>query len=190
METTDRELILQAKQGGEEAFRRLVERHQGKAYSQAFRTLGRGPDAEDAVQEAFIRAWRNLGRLDPDKPFAAWLYRVTANVCLDRLKSADRKRAADPPAGWEDRLRSDDDPAGQVQDRDLVRWLERFLPDLPPKQRAVFVLRDVQDLSVEETAEALGMSRRTVISNLCLGRKALAARFEALEKGEKWEKDP
>jgi RNA polymerase sigma-70 factor (ECF subfamily) len=185
LETTDRELILLARQGGEEAFRKLVERHQGRAYNQAFRTLGRGADAEDAVQEVFIRAWRSLGRLDPDKPFAAWLYRVTANVCLDRLKSADRRRAADRPADWEDRLRSDDDPARRLEDRDLIRWLERFLPDLPPKQRTVFVLRDVQDLSVEEAARAAGLSRRSVISHLCLARKALAARFEALEKGEK-----
>ncbi len=185
METTDREFIHLAKQGDEEAFRRLVERHQGRVYSQALRTLGRAAEAEDAVQEAFVRVWRGLPRLDPDKPFAAWLYQVTANVCLDRLKSPDRKRASHPPSAWEDRLRSDDDPARQAEDRDLVRWLERFLPGLPPKQRTVFVLRDVQDMSVEETAEALGMSRRAVISNLCLGRKALAARFEALERGER-----
>lgn len=177
--------MLLARTGDEDAFRRIVERHQGTAYSLALRTLGRRADAEDAVQEAFIRVWRSLDRFDAARPFPAWLNRITANVCLDRLKSADWKRAGEWRPGVEERLASDDDPGRGLENRDLVRWLERFLPDLPPKQRMVFVLRDVRDMSVEETAEALGMSRRSVISNLCLGRKALAARFEALEKGER-----
>ncbi|MBN2201058.1 sigma-70 family RNA polymerase sigma factor [bacterium] len=182
MEETDTELMLLARTGDEDAFRRIVERHQGTAYSLALRILGRRADAEDAVQEAFIRVWRHLHRFDTGRPFQSWLNRITANVCLDRLKSADRKRTGEMRPGAEERLVSDDDPARRLEDRDLVRWMERFIPDLPPKQRMVFVLRDVQDMSVEETAEALGMSRRSVISNLCLGRKTLAARFEALEK--------
>jgi RNA polymerase sigma-70 factor, ECF subfamily len=185
LEKSDRELILLARRGDENAFRGLVERHQGRAYSQARRTLGDGREAEDAVQEAFIRVWRSLDRFDPDRTFSTWLYRITANVCLDRLKSADRKRAGNRPDGAEENLRSDDDPARTAQDRDLVQWLERFIPGLPPGQRSVFVLRDVQDLSVEETAEVLGLSKRAVISHLCLARKYLRECFEKLEPGEK-----
>jgi len=171
------EIFLRSRDGDSEAFRALVEHYQGYALRLAVRLLGSEDDAKDAVQDAFVRVWRHLPRFDPRARFTTWLYRIVTNLCYDRLK-ADRRRSRAVEAG----SRESDPPAagraGQAPDRGLEaeEAAQRILmlsEGLPPAQRLVFVLRDLQDLSVKETAEVAGITEGAVKSNLYHARKAL-----------------
>jgi RNA polymerase sigma-70 factor, ECF subfamily len=184
VEPSDQDLFVLAKTGDTAAFRRIVETNQGFAYSVAVRFLGNAQDAEDAVQEAFVRIWLNLSKYDPGRKFTTWMYRILANVCLDRIKSEKRGRlqslspeVGDPSAA----ALSDDDPARTIQNQDSVRLVRRLVRELPAKQRMVFILRDLEDLSVEEVSTSLDMPRPSVKSNLCLARAFLRRRILEFE---------
>jgi RNA polymerase sigma-70 factor (ECF subfamily) len=186
LDPSDQDLFLLAKTGDSGAFGKIVELNQGYAYALAIRFLGNEQDAEDVVQEAFIRVWRNLRTYDPARKFTTWFYRIVANLCLDRIKAvASRKRSTGTESGldpFEDPP-SDEDVEKTVHDRDTVRLVLRLVQELPPKQRMVFVLRDLQDLRIEEVSNVLGMPHHSVKSNLCLARAFLRNRIHGLEGG-------
>jgi RNA polymerase sigma-70 factor, ECF subfamily len=180
------ESLQRSRNGDAEAFRMIVEGHQPFAYAVAFRFLGNVTDAEDAVQEAFINVWKHLAAYDPRKKFTTWLYRIVANECLDHIKSRKRLRTAIPVesmSGGADQDRAaGDDPNQAFDDRERLRMVEAFVRELPDKQRMVFILRDMQDQSIEETSQILKMSRASVKSNLCHARIFLRQRIEQIEK--------
>jgi RNA polymerase sigma-70 factor, ECF subfamily len=172
------ELIQRSQNGDRDAFRQIVQLHQEFGYAVAYRFLGNTADAEDAVQESFIRVWTHLGDFNSSKKFTTWLYRIVANACLDHVKSSKRRRAVmisnsniDCP-----------DPASELdasfEVNESVRMIHQFVGELPEKQRMVFILRDLQDLSVDETARVLKLSMASVKSNLCHARKFLRERIE------------
>jgi RNA polymerase sigma-70 factor (ECF subfamily) len=175
-----------------------LETHRSALTGHCYRMLGSAVDAEDAVQETMIRAWRGLDRFDQRASLRTWLYRIATNVCLDEL--ASRSRRARP---------MEEGPAGSVDDvlaqRPRTHWLEpipdaRALPaggdpselailrqsirlafvaalqHLPPKQRAVLLLMDVLGWSAAEVSEGLGTSGASVNSALQRARATLASR--------------
>jgi RNA polymerase sigma-70 factor (TIGR02960 family) len=175
---------LQAAAGGdEEAFRLLLDPHRGALHLHCYRMLGSVHDADDALQETLLRAWRSLDRYEPSGSFAAWLYAIATNVCLTAL--AGRRRRQEVPVAdtgedvWTERLLH----VQPYPDR-LLEALERretvelaFVTAaqlLPPKQRAVLILRDVLDWSAKETADALGDSVAAVNSALQRARRGLS----------------
>jgi RNA polymerase sigma-70 factor (ECF subfamily) len=165
----------------DEAFMKLVRENQSFAYSLAFRFLGNAADAEDAVQESFLRVWKHLSEYDPQRKFTTWLYRIVANVCFDALKSGKRKgRTGQVPLNHARIEISDpgDDPARELDKKEAVRMVHEFARELPGKQRMVFVLRDLENLSIEETAAALRMTEGSVKNNLVHARKFLRAKME------------
>ena len=179
------ELLTRAARGDREGFRLLVEMHQPYAYALAFRLL-RDPDrAADVVQESFIKVWKNLERYRPEGRFTTWLYRIVVNLCYDAMRRERVRRrffgdldpasaAADPP-----------DPAGlqqHVEARDLAARVLRMAHVLPPKQRLVFTLRDVQEMDLEEIAHTTGMSVGAVKTNLSHARKRIRESLEKLER--------
>jgi RNA polymerase sigma-70 factor, ECF subfamily len=167
--------------GSDEAFMKLVRENQSFAYSVAFRFLGNAADAEDAVQECFLRVWNHLSEFDATRKFTTWLYRIVANVCLDALKSGKRKRHMGQAAvhgGGESIPDPEADPGRVLDEKEAVGLVHRFARQLPPKQRMVFVLRDLQNLTVEETAAALRMREASVKNNLVHARKFVRLRME------------
>jgi RNA polymerase sigma-70 factor, ECF subfamily len=179
----DTEYLRRCRNGDTDAFRRIVDDHQSFAYAVAYRFLGNRADAEDAVQDSFIRVWEHLKDYDPRKKFSTWLYRIVANRCLDALRSRKRRGeeiAADSPAG-ESAIRSGD-PEKANDDRETVGLVNELVRDLPEKQRMVFILRDLQDLSADETAEIMGMSGASVKSNLFHARRYLREAIIRLER--------
>ena len=179
----ERNWLHRAQQGDGMAFGELVRRHQTAVFNVAYRLLGRRRDAEDAAQEAFLRAYRALDRFDTSRPFAPWIKRIVTNVCFNRLE-AERVRpavtAADVSREGEDTADMDGwahqslTPEQRLVHQEQAGQVRAAILQLPPRYRAVIELRHFQELSYEEIATALNRPLSSVKSDLFRGRKLLA----------------
>lgn len=175
----DADLIARCRAGESDAFRGLVERHQEYAYALAFRMVCDENRARDIVQESFIRAWRHLDRFDASRRFTTWLYAIIVHAAYDDLRGQRRRQALFVPSESSGQAPGGD-PLEAIANRDLAERIRGLTGDLPAKQRMVFVLRDLQDLSVEETAETLGISESSVKANLSYARRRIRERMERI----------
>jgi RNA polymerase sigma-70 factor, ECF subfamily len=174
-------IVAAAKAGDEPAFSKLVERHRRELQVHCYRMLGSLEDAEDQVQETFLRAWRRRETFEGRSTFRAWLYRIATNVCLDALDRQPRPAPQDPAdipwlQPYPDRLLapSADEPDAVVVARETIELA--FLAAiqlLPPRQRAALILRDVLGWSAKETAALLETSIAAANSALQRAREAL-----------------
>ncbi len=177
----DELLVSAAKQGDRAAFGELVRRYERKVYSLAYRYTGDPDDAADLAQEAFLKAFCALRTFHGRSSFSTWLYRVTANVCLDALRSRRRRRTLSldqaRPGGEGDREWDLADPGAdlqeQVQRREVHETILRAVGRLGPEQRMVVILRDFQGLSYQEISQILRLHLGTVKSRLNRARLAL-----------------
>lgn len=161
--------------GNTQAFRVIVEEHQAFAYSVAYRFVGNEHEAEDITQEAFLRLWKNLKSYRTDIKLSTWLYRIVANLCLDYLKSAHNRQQKNRLDMRDVRSVSDSRTADkEVQEHELIEVIMRASEELTPKQKAVFIMRDLEELSVEEVSQALNMSPGNVKSNLYYARQKVS----------------
>jgi RNA polymerase sigma-70 factor (ECF subfamily) len=185
---SDDALVARAKEKDFEAFETLVERYQDKVYRLAFRFMRNETEAKEIVQETLLSVWRKLDGFKGDSQFSSWLYRVTANAALMRLRTQRRHpevsteeldpsfldrggpaygQVTSPGDNWARR------PDDELQSDELRRQLQRAIDDLPEIYRTVFLIRDVDGFSTEETAEALDISVPTVKTRLHRARIAL-----------------
>jgi len=171
---SDADLLHAHVEGDPTAFSTLVERHQDRLWAVALRVMGSPDDAADALQDAYVAAFRRAGTFRGDSLVTTWLHRVVVNACLDRLRRA-KVRATDPLPDDLDRL----GPLGAEPDRDPLEEQERrdavteALHHLNPDQRAALVLVDMQGYPVEEAARILGCAPGTVKSRCARGRARL-----------------
>jgi RNA polymerase sigma-70 factor (ECF subfamily) len=173
------ELARRAASGDRAAFAEIVRLHQQAIYNVAYRMLGNAPDAEDAAQDAFIRAYQFFDRFDTDRPLVPWLKRITVNVCLNRLN------AKKPASLLDDSLPPPKDPhprpEAQTTTRQREERIRAEIVRLPPQYRAVIELRHFQELSYDEIARALKRPLNSVKSDLFRARKLLAERLNDLK---------
>jgi RNA polymerase sigma-70 factor (ECF subfamily) len=176
----ERGLLAAARRGDEQAFERLLEPHQAALRAHCYRLLGSLYDAEDALQETSLRAWRSIDRFEPRSPFRAWLYRIATNVCLTAIER--RARAPEALAPEEAEVASYLQPLPErlldtelaVEEREsLGLAFVSVMQLLPPRQRAVLVLREVLGWSAKEVADLLGDSVASVNSALQRAREKL-----------------
>jgi RNA polymerase sigma-70 factor (ECF subfamily) len=171
-------------QGDVTAFNQLVLRYQGVAYNVAFRILGRADAAEDATQEAFLSAYRAIGTLRGGS-FKNWLLRIVTNKCLDQLRTRKRRPtlAMDglpvEPEYLSHLADPGESPQQAVERLELAQVLQVAILALPPGQRSVVVLADVQGLTYQQVAEVLEISLGTVKSRLSRAQGSLRARLLA-----------
>jgi RNA polymerase sigma factor (sigma-70 family) len=174
------------------AFAHLVRRHAPVAHATAV-LMGAGSDADDVVQEAFVKAYRALGGFRDGAPFRPWLLRIVANETRNLHRSTGRRRwreqQADPTVAAFPALRAADDPAQEAIDRERQEALRRTLLTLPAPQRLVLTCRYLLDLDEAETATVLGIPKGTVKSRTRRGldrlRTELASNPRVLEmRGE------
>jgi RNA polymerase sigma-70 factor, ECF subfamily len=166
----EHDLAQRAAQGDREAFGELVASHQGGVYNVAYRMLGERLDAEDATQETFLRAFRAIHTLDPQRPPGAWLKKIAVNVCLNRLEHRGTLTLEDDevlPA-------NDPGPESQTIAREQNRLIRAALLSLPPRYRAAIELRHYQELSYVEMAETLNLPLTDIKSDLFRARSKLA----------------
>jgi len=168
------DILLRSQNGDSIAFGTLVSRYQSYAFGLALRLLHDEHDAEDVVQDAFIRVWNHIGEFKPENRFTTWLYAIVSNLCMDRLRRGTRwrKLLARESEGLDPEGVPDVERPEEIHaNRELVRIIKQLVLHLSPKQRLVFVLRDLEDCSVQETSAISGMSEGAVKSNLCHARR-------------------
>jgi RNA polymerase sigma-70 factor (ECF subfamily) len=176
---SDADLLASHAKGDRAAFGVLVARHRDRAWAVALRTLGDPTDAADAVQEAFVKAYRTVGSFRGDAQFSTWLHRIVVNACLDSMRRA-RSRPTAVLDERADALADPEDPMGRTElGHDVVAALGRIAPN----QRVAIVLVDLEGYSVEETAALLGIPTGTVKSRCHRGRIQLAALLGHLRPG-------
>ncbi len=168
------ELVRAAQAGDRQAFDELVRRTYVDTYTLALRLTANEEDAQDVVQESYLRAWRAIGRFRGDAQFSTWMYRITANAAFTAVKRrrrshSDRLESVDEPID----LHPENQPEDAAETAALLGRLSVALEQLPPKLRALVVLKDVYGLPHEEIAEELGISVAAAKVRLHRGRKKL-----------------
>ncbi|MEW5720816.1 MAG: sigma-70 family RNA polymerase sigma factor, partial [Chloroflexota bacterium] len=177
----DIELVHAAQRGDQRAFAQLVEKYEARVYNLARKMMREPQDAEDVLQETFISVFRHLKDFQGDSSFSTWLYRIATNASLMRLRG--RKT---PPLSLDEPVEADGDSA---LPREIVDWgvtpeeallsgevraqMDAAVDALPESLRAVFVLRDIEGLSVQETADVLSISAPNVKTRLHRARLLL-----------------
>jgi len=198
----ERELLEEARSGDEDAFRHLIEPHRADLHAHCYRMLGSLHDADDALQDALLRAWRGLPKFEGRSATASWLHRITTNSCLDaiarrpkRVLPIDYGPPTDPAEAPGERLAErhwvepypDEElgletgyaaPEARYERREAVELaFIAALQHLPPRQRAVLILREVLGFSARETAETLDTTPASVNSALQRARKVVEDRL-------------
>jgi len=175
--------VLQAQQGNDEAFTKLVEEYQTHVYNLCYRMLGEPEAAEDAAQETFLRAYQNLHRYDQSRSFATWLLSIGAHYCIDRLRrrklsmfSMDEEN--DDGTTFEIPDASSPDPEAESVKREDREHLHILLKGLDETDRAAIIMRYWYDYSEIEIAESLKLTVSAVKSRLHRARRAMAGMWQ------------
>ena len=166
-------LLGRARQGDLSAFEEIVRRYQRRVYGVALRIVRSHAVADDVAQDAFLRAWQALDRFELGRPFGPWICRIAANLAVNHVRSPVA-REGPLPEGHGETKAVQGSPLDAVLDGEAQQLLHEALEALPAEQRAVFLLRAVEEMSYREIADALGLSPGTVMSRLFRAREKLA----------------
>jgi RNA polymerase sigma-70 factor (ECF subfamily) len=184
MHEGDRTAVIRAREGDGEAFRALVERHSRYLFGVAHRMTGSAADAEDVVQEAWLRAYRQLAQFEARADLRTWLHRIAVNCSIDHIRSRRHREDAHDPMDLETGPLSEQGAEGQVLPDRLAEGgqiqarVQEALGGLTSLERAAFILRHVEGQSIEEVGAALGMrtsaTKHSVFRAVRKMRQALA----------------
>ena len=159
MTVTDMPAVLaRARRGDSEAFQALVEQHSRSAFRLAYRMTGHEQDAEDVVQESFLRAYRHLGRFEARSNFGTWLYRIVANCAVEQIRtreSRQRRARMEPIDELTQPVSESPGPDRLAESSDVARRVARALDGLSPLERAAFTLRHYEGRTTEEIGRTL-----------------------------------
>lgn len=188
MSELERSLLRRLRDRDERAFRELLDGHRDRVFNITFRMLGNRHEAEDVAQEVFITVFKTIDTFREESKFSTWLYRVTVNHCKNRIKYLARRHDRDreelddtqAPAGVNGAIggpapSSPDDALAGAQ---MEKLLEEAIATLDDDHRVVVVLRDIEDLSIEEICEITGLPDGTVKSRLHRARLALRKKLQ------------
>jgi RNA polymerase sigma-70 factor (ECF subfamily) len=179
--SSDLELVEKARRGDRMAFQLLVEKYQKRIYAVAYGLLGNREDALDAVQEAFIKAYKSLGKFRGKSGFYTWLYRIATNTAID----LGRKRSRHDQVEFREEIEAEEEkgvypiapstvnPVDELMKKELGELIEDAIGKLPPDQKAAVMLREIEGLSYREISKIMKCSQGTVMSRLHYGRKKL-----------------
>jgi len=185
----DAELVRRTASGDQAAFEAVMRRYNGKLFRVARAILRDDTEAEDALQEAYLQAYRRIGEFRGDSQLATWLTRIVVNQSLMQLRRQKRSRVVIPFRGPADSFKGDgeiegvadkqtESPSSAVLRAEVRRMLERRIDELPVAFRTVFVMREVEDMTVQETAACLSIPEATVRTRLFRARAMLRESLE------------
>lgn len=171
----EQELIAEAIAGDRRAFDELVLLKRERVVRVAYQVTGDMDDALDVAQGVFLKLWQGLSSYDPGRRFDTWLHRVTMNAAIDFIRARGARGAIQPlPEAAERSLASDDPTAeDQIDRRRLQQAFLRLAAGLAPKQRAAFVLKEIEGLETAEVARVMGVAESTVRNHLLQARRVL-----------------
>jgi RNA polymerase sigma-70 factor (ECF subfamily) len=175
--------ITEAKTGDKDAFAKLVEKYQKPVFSVCYRMLGTPTAAEDAAQEAFIRAYQALDRYDPNRSFATWILSIASNYSIDQLRkkkvtilSMDNEKY-----GWMAPPDPGPSPEKAALEKEKQALVQSILAELPETDRAAVILQFWHDYSYDEIAETLDLSSSAVKSRLFRARRLMAEKWQEIQ---------
>jgi RNA polymerase sigma-70 factor (ECF subfamily) len=176
----DIKLIEECRSGNFNNFRRLVEISSPFAYSVAFRMLGDKDLAKDVVQETMVTIWQKLNKIKTAEVYKTWIYRIVVNKCYDEM----RKRKRNPEFNTDDHTwelisnRISEGPSATLEEGETAKIIGILTGKLSAKQKAVFVLSDLEGMSNDEISEITGVSKSSVKANLYHARKSISEKIE------------
>ncbi len=172
----ERDLVRRAQEGDNGAFSELVLSHQQFAYNVALRAVNNNQDAEDIVQEAFVRAWRSLSRFRLEARFKTWMYRIVMNLCynqLPRLRREPEMLDEDQEGKWNTDNGKMGDPVSSLESKEILDLVQRQIQNLPGKYQIMLLLRIQENCSYAEISEIMDLPLGTVKTGLFRARKRL-----------------
>lgn len=176
------QLIRRAKDGDIAAFEQLISNYQIKIYHIAYHMLSNEQDAEDAAQEAMLKAYRYLGSFKEESGFYTWIYRITHNICLDMLRKRKRSLAHETDLVKKDQdgqeaevqiIDAKPQPEEQLMSKQVQKEMQNAIAELKENYRIVLVMRDIEGMSYDDIAAVLEISAGTVKSRLNRARENL-----------------
>lgn len=179
---TDQELVRRTLAGDLSAFECLVRRYQQTVFDIVFRILRHKEEAEDIVQESFIKCYKNLDKYDPGRPFSPWLYRIASNLALTRIRQLKRRRFLPwDIVSSQMADRNAVNPAASLEAVEIKQEIASLLAKLKPLDQLVIILRYYQDLNYDEIAYILETTHNNVEVRLCRARQKLRRVWENQE---------
>lgn len=185
MNLLESQLVKLALKGDQTAFAELVELYQEKLYHMAYRMLNNRQEAEDVVQETFLRVYNNLERYNDTMKFSTWIYRIATNLCIDRLRKRKPVYSLDAESNEYEGLDgysmipSDDrTPESELLLSETQRIIHQAIDTLPPKYKTVMILRYIHELSLQEVGDILNMPVTTIKTRVHRGREFLRKKLE------------
>ncbi|HYM59604.1 MAG TPA: RNA polymerase sigma factor [Thermoanaerobaculia bacterium] len=178
VEPDDRQLVEIIRGGESDAFEQLVRRKTSKVYGLCYRIIGNAEDAKDISQLVFIKLWENLDKYDPQYAFDTWLYRMVTNVAIDFMRN---KQSRDNAVNSNLRLvktATDAEQGVNVQRKEVEGVFNAVSSVLSPKQKTIFVMREMDDLPSSEIAKILGCRESTVRNHLFNARKLMQQQLQ------------
>ena len=178
-------LVSLAREGNRQAFAELVTMYKGKLYHLAYRMLSNKQEAEDVVQEAFLRMYEHLGRYDSTHKFSTWIYRIATNLCIDRLRRRKAVYSLDADMTDGDGMdmyaslqSGDPTPEHQLILSERQKIIAKAMDALPAKYKSAMALKYYQDLSLQEISDILHIPVSTVKTRIHRGREYLRKKLE------------
>jgi RNA polymerase sigma-70 factor (ECF subfamily) len=176
----DQGLIEQCRKGNLQNFREVIKAASPFAFSVAFRILGDEDQAKDVVQDTMVTVWEKLNKIKSAASFRTWLYRIVVNKCYDHLRKKKREAEFRPDyKAWaviSNHL--SEQPASVLENEEIARLINLLINKLSPRQKAVFVLSEIEEMSNDEIAEITGMSKTLIKANLHYARKNITGMIE------------
>lgn len=178
MSIEEEQFIKRAKIGDSKSFGQLVTKYQKRAFNLAFRIVCDEDDAQDVVQESFIKIWKNMKMYNQNIKFSTWMHTIVTNTAIDLQRSNSKKSLIDIDNVEINVRQLVDNPEDEMDNKELGSLIKLASNELTPKQRIVFVLRDLQGLKSEEVSEILKLSANSIKSNLYHARKAIKEKLQ------------
>jgi len=175
-DTVERSLVLQAKNGSQEAFTLLIRNYIQRVYRTAYAILHNADDAEDVAQETFVRAFQNIGRFDEARPIFPWLHRIARNLSLNRIERVNNRESRLPDMDYIEGRGPG--PEKSLMDSEQIEAVRRAVQRLPDAHREIIELSHFQECSYREISEILSIPIGTVMSRLYNARKKLKSLLE------------
>lgn len=176
----DEQLVERCKQGSQDAFEKLVNRHKRPIFNLAYRMTGDYEEAEDIAVEVFLRIYRTLARFKKGSKFVPWLYKIATNVCINSLKSHQGRLVSLNEETLKEQISDwSKNPEKLAESQQLREYIQRALLSLPEKYRIIVLLRHVEDLSYEEIAQATNLPLGSVKTLLFRAKEILKKKLKS-----------